>query len=71
MGHPRTGAPPVADYACLKCLTSLLRIVGFEDLGNTDQFETATLEWKLLNSGTSFGVSTRSVVNFGEHRRSR
>ncbi|KAH9853552.1 thioredoxin-like protein [Lenzites betulinus] len=27
------------------------RIVGFEDLGNTDQFDTATLEWKLLNSG--------------------
>ncbi|KAI0327105.1 thioredoxin-like protein [Cubamyces sp. BRFM 1775] len=27
------------------------RIVGFEELGNTDQFDTATLEWKLLNSG--------------------
>ncbi|KAI0771552.1 thioredoxin-like protein, partial [Trametes elegans] len=27
------------------------RFVGFEELGNTDQFDTATLEWKLLNSG--------------------
>ncbi|KAJ3489719.1 hypothetical protein NLI96_g1942 [Meripilus lineatus] len=27
------------------------RIVGFEELGNSDEFETATLEWKLLNSG--------------------
>ncbi|KAI0353586.1 GTPase inhibitor [Trametes cingulata] len=27
------------------------RIVGFEELGNTDQFDTATLEWKLLDSG--------------------
>ncbi|KAI0638110.1 GTPase inhibitor [Trametes polyzona] len=38
------------------------RIVGFEELGNTDQFDTATLEWKLLNSGViqkedSFGSS--------------
>ncbi|KAI0750756.1 GTPase inhibitor [Daedaleopsis nitida] len=31
--------------------TSRDRIIGFEDLGNSDQFETATLEWKLLNSG--------------------
>ncbi|KAI0719629.1 GTPase inhibitor [Cerioporus squamosus] len=42
--------------------TSKDRIIGFEDLGNTDQFETATLEWKLLNSGVvrkdeSFGSS--------------
>ncbi|RPD67237.1 GTPase inhibitor [Lentinus tigrinus ALCF2SS1-7] len=42
--------------------TSKDRIVGFEDLGNSDQFETATLEWKLLNSGViqkdeSFGPS--------------
>ncbi|KAI9001085.1 GTPase inhibitor [Trametes punicea] len=42
------------------------RFVGFEELGNTDQFETATLEWKLLNSGViqkdeSFGSS----VNYG------
>jgi len=27
------------------------RLVGFEDLGNDDKFETATLEWRLLNSG--------------------
>ncbi|KAI0677548.1 GTPase inhibitor [Trametes maxima] len=38
------------------------RFVGFEELGNTDQFDTATLEWKLLNSGVvqkddSFGPS--------------
>ncbi|RDX55541.1 GTPase inhibitor [Lentinus brumalis] len=31
--------------------TSKDRIIGFEELGNSDQFETATLEWKLLNSG--------------------
>ncbi|KAJ8457089.1 hypothetical protein ONZ51_g11737 [Trametes cubensis] len=42
------------------------RIVGFEELGNTDQFETATLEWKLLNSGViqkddSFGPT----INYG------
>ncbi|KAH9938223.1 thioredoxin-like protein [Fomitopsis serialis] len=27
------------------------RLIGFEDLGNDDKFETATLEWRLLNSG--------------------
>ncbi|EPT03719.1 hypothetical protein FOMPIDRAFT_1115252 [Fomitopsis schrenkii] len=27
------------------------RVVGFEDLGNNDKFETATLEWRLLNTG--------------------
>ncbi|PCH41115.1 thioredoxin-like protein [Wolfiporia cocos MD-104 SS10] len=27
------------------------RIIGFEDLGNNDAFETATLEWRLMNSG--------------------
>ncbi|KAI0736172.1 GTPase inhibitor [Fomitopsis betulina] len=27
------------------------RLVGFEDLGNKDNFETATLEWRLLNTG--------------------
>ncbi|CCM03146.1 uncharacterized protein FIBRA_05268 [Fibroporia radiculosa] len=27
------------------------RIVGFEELGNNDKFETATLEWRLLNCG--------------------
>ena len=29
----------------------LRRFIGFEELGNSDEFETATLEWKLLNSG--------------------
>ncbi|KZT12523.1 thioredoxin-like protein [Laetiporus sulphureus 93-53] len=27
------------------------RLVGFEELGNNDKFETATLEWRLLNTG--------------------
>ena len=31
----------------------IYRFVGFEELGNSDQFDTATLEWKLLNSGTT------------------
>lgn len=25
--------------------------MGFEELGNSDEFETATLEWRLLNIG--------------------
>ena len=29
------------------------RMIGFEELGNQDQFDTATLEWRLLNCGTS------------------
>lgn len=27
------------------------RLVGFEELGNNDEFETATMEWRLLNCG--------------------
>ena len=27
------------------------RFIGFEDLGNADDFDTATLEWKLLQNG--------------------
>ena len=37
--------------SCIVLIPLGHRIVGFEELGNTDQFETATLEWKLLNSG--------------------
>ncbi|TFY60793.1 hypothetical protein EVJ58_g4918 [Rhodofomes roseus] len=33
---------------CVVCFTSL---IGFEDVGNDDKFETATLEWRLLNCG--------------------
>ncbi|KAI0081702.1 GTPase inhibitor [Panus rudis PR-1116 ss-1] len=39
---------------CVICFidgVSRARIIGFEDLGNQDDFETATLEWKLLNIG--------------------
>jgi len=39
---------------CVVCFVdgvSKARIVGFEDLGNADDFETATLEWRLLNIG--------------------
>lgn len=38
------------------------RFVGFGDLGNTDEFDTATLEWKLLNSGTSMNTIPFSSV---------
>lgn len=38
------------------------RFVGFEELGNTDEFDTATLEWKLLNSGTSMNTKSLSSV---------
>ncbi|KAI0796740.1 GTPase inhibitor [Abortiporus biennis] len=39
---------------CVVCFidgVSKARIIGFEDLGNIDDFETATLEWRLLNIG--------------------
>ncbi|CAL1700851.1 unnamed protein product [Somion occarium] len=39
---------------CVICFidgVSKARIIGFEDLGNSDDFETATLEWKLLHIG--------------------
>ncbi|TBU32845.1 GTPase inhibitor [Dichomitus squalens] len=58
--------------------TSKDRFIGFEDLGNSDEFETATLEWKLINSGVvqkdeSFGPSvtygTKTAVR--QHIRSR
>ncbi|KAI1795163.1 GTPase inhibitor [Ganoderma leucocontextum] len=46
--------------------TSKDRIVGFEDLGNSDQFETAVLEWKLLNSGAiQKDESSGSTVTYG------
>ncbi|KAI0375564.1 GTPase inhibitor [Pilatotrama ljubarskyi] len=42
------------------------RIVGFEELGNTDQFDTATLEWKLLDSGViQKDDSSGSGVTYG------
>ncbi|KAI9063324.1 GTPase inhibitor [Trametes sanguinea] len=42
------------------------RIVGFEELGNTDQFDTATLEWKLLNSGViQKEESSGPSINYG------
>ncbi|OSX60301.1 hypothetical protein POSPLADRAFT_1148480 [Postia placenta MAD-698-R-SB12] len=33
------------------------RLVGFEELGNNDEFETATMEWRLLNCGKHCPVS--------------
>lgn len=36
---------PMPHYLCLR------RLVGFEELGNNDEFETATMEWRLLNCG--------------------
>lgn len=41
------------------------RFVGFEELGNTDEFDTATLEWKLLNSGTF--VNTHALCSVLTH----
>ncbi|KAM5540440.1 hypothetical protein V8D89_005898 [Ganoderma adspersum] len=48
--------------------TSKDRIIGFEDLGGSDEFETATLEWKLVNSGVvqkdeSFGPTVTYGAN--------
>ncbi|KAK7695929.1 hypothetical protein QCA50_000568 [Cerrena zonata] len=39
---------------CVVCFVdgvSKSRFVGFEDLGNSDDFETRTLEWKMLQNG--------------------
>lgn len=39
---------------CVICFingVSKFRLIGFEDLGNEDGFETSTLEWKLLHFG--------------------
>jgi hypothetical protein len=35
----------------LSCLTTE-RLIGFEDLGNNDDFDTAVLELRLLNTGS-------------------
>lgn len=35
----------------LQVIQIVVRVVGFEELGNSDEFETATLEWRLLNIG--------------------
>ncbi len=32
---------------------NFLRLVGFEELGNNDSFDTAVLELRLLNAGMS------------------
>ncbi|KAH9951657.1 GTPase inhibitor [Amylocystis lapponica] len=55
---------------CVVCFldgVSKDRIIGFEDLGNNDKFETATLEWRLLNSGAvqKAGQSSSSRVTYG------
>ena len=50
-------APMISLYCALRQAHSthlLRRFIGFEELGNSDEFETATLEWKLLNSGQLF-----------------
>jgi hypothetical protein len=40
-----TGSSNLASFSLL------IRIVGFEDLGNTDNFSTARLEYRLIQSG--------------------
>ena len=43
-------------------LTSAYRIIGFEELGNVDSFSTATLELRLLHSGSFFSfVQSKDV----------
>lgn len=39
----------------LSCFTFVSRIIGFEELGNVDSFSTATLELRLLHTGS--GIS--------------
>jgi hypothetical protein len=34
------------------------RVVGFDDLGNTDEFSTARLEYRLIESGKRTTLST-------------
>lgn len=49
-----------------RSLPSPCRIVGFEELGNTDAFQTAVLELKLTsignNSSSSFGKCAKSFA---------
>lgn len=38
-------------------------MIGFEELGNQDQFQTVTLEWQLLNCGKDIRVTARYNTN--------
>jgi hypothetical protein len=45
---------------------NLRRIVGFDDLGNTDDFSTARLEYRLIQTGsfpTTSGVEVLGVIS--------
>lgn len=39
-----------------------LRLIGFEELGGEDGFETGTLEWQLLNMGKLFVSSSKLIL---------
>lgn len=34
------------------------RLIGFEELGNSDAFSTAALEWRLGQTGRCYGLTT-------------
>lgn len=51
-----------ARYDIVSLITSLYRcflprLIGFEDLGNSDDFDVFALEVRLQNAGTPFGLS--------------
>ncbi|THH32953.1 hypothetical protein EUX98_g1254 [Antrodiella citrinella] len=42
------------------------RVIGFEDLGNADNFETAALEWRLMNIGVIHKTESEvSQITYG------
>ena len=49
-----------SDFAC--------RIIGFEELGNADSFSTATLEFRLLHTGSVFLRSKDVVLIYHQSR---
>jgi len=47
---------------------SACRIIGFEELGNVDGFSTATLELRLLHTGSVFFVIKRRDSNISSNK---
>ncbi len=50
-------------------LAYLDRIVGFDDLGNTDDFSTARLEYRLIQTGTSHDYRCVEMLGVISHPR--
>ncbi len=60
MVFPKLGK--TAYWPCSLYLLNTLSSIGrFEELGNSDEFETATLEWRLSNIGSILFTSLLSV----------